>query len=332
MYSLRLVKHFAKQTSLVVVSVLTYDTHMFCTPTTKLYYYYYYCYVLQLQSTSSNNTKKNQDVAYPNPTMTTFTYGKTTFVVETTRQEESLRCSFRDANNKCLLELVLCPPQSSAALCHLKKNQTCSGTFVFKMGLAFAKRYMLATTTPTDLHTKPTGKQPTEPTELATKPTGKKSRTGFVMHVWDSAQIEKVHIGVLNLVLGKPTYYERLGFVFQDQEAIGRAKAKARILASQDMNVVHKACLSAQAYVASLDGLDGLDSMQGLEKATLLVAIQNALEQSRCKTFGEFVRTSKLACLRNIFDVSDLLSRSTPFFGLLFDLKLSYPSQLYLQV
>jgi hypothetical protein len=175
------------------------------------------------------------------------------------------------------------------------------------MGLAFAKRHMLAT-----------------PTDLPTKPTSKQSRTGFVMHVWDSAQIEKVHIGVLNLLLGKPTYYERLGFVFQDQEAIGRAKAKARFLASQDMKVVHKACLSAQAYVAELDVLDGSDG--------LLVAIQRALEQARCKTFGEFVRTSKLACLRDIFDVSDLLGRSTPFFGLLFDLKLSYPSQLYLQV
>jgi hypothetical protein len=176
------------------------------------------------------------------------------------------------------------------------------------MGLAFAKRHMLAST---------------PPTELATKPTSKKSRTCFVMHVWDSAQIEKVHIGVLNLLLGKPTYYERLGFVFQDQEAIGRAKAKARFLASQDMKVVHKACLSTQAYVANLDASDGSDG--------LLVAIQKALEQARCKTFGEFVHTSKLACLRNIFDVSDLLSRSTPFFGLLFDLKLSYPSQLYLQ-
>lgn len=192
------------------------------------------------------------------------------------------------------------------------------------MGLAFAKRCMLAGTTPLDFKqpTKPTGKQPTKPTTIGSR----ESKPSFVMHVWDSAEVEKVHLGVLNLLLGKPTYYERLGFVFQDQEALGRAKAKARFLASQDMKVVHKACLSAQAYVANLNGLDG----SGV--ATLLVAIQKALEQARCKTFGEFLRTSKLACLRDMFDVSDLLGRSTTFFGLLFELKLSYPCQLYLQV
>ena len=215
--------------------------------------------------------------------MTSFSYANTQFKVEKTRQEESLRCAFRDAKNKLVLELVLCPNEESIALCHLKKSQTCSGTFVFKMGLKFAKQAM---------------------------------KTGFVMHVWDGSVVDNVHLGVLNLLRNKPTYYERFGFVFLDQDAIRRAKSRANLLASQNMQEVHQACSDLQEGVTSY----------------VANHVAMHLKRTRCKTFGQFVRKASLRILRDLFDLSDLVGRSTTFFGLLFDLKLSYPSQLFLEV
>lgn len=214
--------------------------------------------------------------------MSSFRYANTQFKVEKTRQEESLRCAFRDAGNKLVLELVLCPNEKSIALCHLKKSQTCSGTFVFKMGLKFAKQAM---------------------------------KTRFVMHVWDGSVVDNVHLGVLNLLRNKPTYYERFGFEFLDQAAIRRSKSRANFLASQNMQEVHQACSDLQgvtSYVAN--------------------HVAMHLKRTRCKTFGQFVRKASLRILRDLFDLSDLAGRSTTFFGLLFDLKLSYPSQLFLEV
>ena len=215
--------------------------------------------------------------------MSSFRYANTRFNVEKTTQEESLRCAFRDAKNKLVLELVLYPNEKSAALTHLKKSQTCSGTFVFKMGLKFAKQAM---------------------------------KTCFVMHVWDGSVVDNVHLGILNLLRNKPTYYERFGFEFFDQEAIQRAKSRANFLASQNMQELHQACSDLQ------------------EGATSYVAkyVAMHLKRTRCKTFGQFVRKANLSVLCDLFDLSDLAGRSTTFFGLLFDLKLSYPSQLFLEV
>ena len=227
--------------------------------------------------------------------MSSFRYANTQFKVEKTAQEESLRCAFRDAKNKLVLELVLYPNEKSAALTHLKKSQTCSGTFVFKMGLKFAKQAM---------------------------------KTRFVMHVWDGSVVDNVHLGVLNLLRNKPTYYERFGFGFLDQAAIRRAKSRANFLASQNMQEVHQACSDLQeahtvaSYVANHVALQRQQASRLAEH----------LKQTRCKTFGQFVRKASLRILRDLFDLSDLVGRSTTFFGLLFDLKLSYPSQLFLEV
>jgi hypothetical protein len=142
-------------------------------------------------------------------------------------------------------------------------------------------------------------------------------KTGFVMHVWDGSVVDDVHLGVLNLLRNKPTYYERFGFEFLDQAAIRRSKSRANFLASQNMHEVHQAC----------------SDLQEAHNVTSYVAkVTLHLKRTRCKTFGQFVRKANLSVLRDLFDLSDLAGRSTTFFGLLFDLKLSYPSQLFLEV
>lgn len=234
--------------------------------------------------------------------MALFSYASTQFHVETTRQEETLRCAFRDANNKLCLELALCPNEKSVALCHLKKSRTCSGTFVFRMGLKFAKQTV---------------------------------RHSFVIHVWDSSMVDKVHLGVLNLLRNKPTYYERLGFAFLDQEAIRRAKSKASFLALLDMQEVRRACwdLQAQQDVQEVRNVVSYVAQPFPLRREQVSRLTKHLEKSRCMTFGQFVLHARdLRILRDLFDLSDVVGRSTTFFGLLFDLKLSYPSQLFLKV
>lgn len=236
--------------------------------------------------------------------MALFSYASTHFCVQTTKQEETLRCAFRDANNKLCLELVLCPNERSVALCHLKKSQTCSGTFVFRMGLKFAKQTM---------------------------------KHSFVMYVWDSSVVDKVHLGVLNLLRNKPTYYERLGFAFLDPKAIRRTKSKANFLALLDMQEVRRACWDVQAQQDVQEGCCNRIAQTYVAQHIPLHREQVSrlakhLEKSRCMTFGQFVQKGDLRILRDLFDLSDGVGRSTTFFGLLFDLKLSYPSQLVLKV
>lgn len=160
---------------------------------------------------------------------------------------------------------------------------------MFRMGLAFAKQRM---------------------------------QSAFVMHVWDSSVVDHTDLGVLNLLRNKVTYYERFGFVHQDQAALRQAVRKAAHLASQSMKQVLQACLDIQAHVSRLQ--NGLQS--------LVDRVVRAVGRARCSTFGQFVWSARLACIRDVFEVSDFVGAGSTFFGLLFDLKRSYPSQLYLVV
>jgi hypothetical protein len=232
-----------------------------------------------------------------------FTYNNTTFTVEATLQADACRYVFRDATKK-RLEMVFFADKS-IGLCCLKKSATCSGTFVFRMGLAFAK----------------TQKQQ------------------FVMHVWDSAMVDQVDLGVLNLLRNKPTYYERLGFVHQDQAALQQAKRKAGILASQDMKHVLQACLDVQQNQHNQHNQHNQQNQhnqhnQHNQNVQLVDRVVRAVQRARYRTFGQFVTFARLDSIRDVFDVCDIVAStcSTTFFGMLFDLKRWKPSQLYLVV